>query len=112
MVSLRSFLLVFGSLLSAVLAAPTLESRQTLQTIPGKYIVTFKPGTDDAKIDEHTAWATNLHRRHLEGRSFIDGDLPAGIERYYKINRFAAYAGSFDDATIAAIRQHADVCSC
>ncbi|RAH47456.1 S8 family peptidase [Aspergillus brunneoviolaceus CBS 621.78] len=109
MVSLRSFLLVFGSLLSAVLAAPTLESRQTLQTIPGKYIVTFKPGTDDAKIDEHTAWATNLHRRHLEGRSFIDGDLPAGIERYYKINRFAAYAGSFDDATIAAIRQHADI---
>ncbi|PYI35452.1 subtilisin-related protease [Aspergillus indologenus CBS 114.80] len=109
MVSLRSFLLVFGSLLSAVLAAPTLESRQTLQTIPGKYIVTFKPGTDDAKIDEHTAWATNLHRRHLEGRSFIEGDLPAGIERYYKINRFAAYAGSFDDATIAAIRQHADV---
>ncbi|RAH86879.1 Allergen Asp f 13 [Aspergillus japonicus CBS 114.51] len=109
MVSLRSFLLVFGPLLSAVLAAPTLESRQTLQTIPGKYIVTFKPGTDDAKIDEHTAWATNLHRRHLEGRSFIEGDLPAGIERYYKINRFAAYAGSFDDATIAAIRQHADV---
>ncbi|PYH79294.1 Allergen Asp f 13 [Aspergillus uvarum CBS 121591] len=109
MVSLRSFLLVFGSLLSAVLAAPTLESRQTLQTIPGKYIVTFKPGTDDAKIDEHTAWATNLHRRHLEGRSFIEGDLPAGIERYYKINRFSAYAGSFDDATIAAIRQHADV---
>ncbi|PYI18642.1 Allergen Asp f 13 [Aspergillus violaceofuscus CBS 115571] len=109
MISLRSFLLVFGPLLSAVLAAPTLESRQTLQTIPGKYIVTFQPGTDDAKIDEHTAWATNLHRRHLEGRSFIEGDLPAGIERYYKINRFAAYAGSFDDATIAAIRQHADV---
>ncbi|OJJ94874.1 hypothetical protein ASPACDRAFT_48324 [Aspergillus aculeatus ATCC 16872] len=109
MVSLRSFLLVFGSLLSAVLAAPTLESRQTLQTIPGKYIVTFKPGTDDAKIEEHTAWATNLHRRHLEGRNVIEGDLPAGIERYYKINRFAAYAGSFDDATIAAIRQHADI---
>ncbi|RAL12443.1 S8 family peptidase [Aspergillus homomorphus CBS 101889] len=109
MASLRSVLLVFGSVLSAVLCAPWLESRQTLQTIPGKYIVTFKPGTDDAKIDEHTAWATNLHKRHLEDRSFTEQDLPVGIERHYKINRFAGYAGSFDDATIAAIRQHADV---
>ncbi|PYH45950.1 S8 family peptidase [Aspergillus saccharolyticus JOP 1030-1] len=109
MVLMRSVLLVLGSVLSAVLAVPTLDSRQTTHPIPGKYIVTFKLGTDDATINEHTAWATNLHKRHLEGRSLTEHDLPVGIERYYKINKFAAYAGSFDDATIAAIRQHVDV---
>lgn len=110
MASFKRALLLLGALLPAVFGVTGQEPRQTVQTIPGKYIVTFKQGLADAKIESHAAWATELHRRCLDGRSTADGDLPVGIERTYKINQFAGYAGSFDETTIEEIRRHADVC--
>nr|8U45_A Chain A, Alkaline protease 1 [Aspergillus fumigatus Af293] len=89
--------------------APVQETRRAAQKIPGKYIVTFKPGTDTATIESHTLWATDLHKRNLERRDTTSGEPPVGIEKSYKIKDFAAYAGSFDDATIEEIRKSADV---
>ncbi|PYI12478.1 protease [Aspergillus sclerotiicarbonarius CBS 121057] len=109
MASFKRALLLLGALLPAVFGVTGQEPRQAIQTIPGKYIVTFKPGLADARIESHSAWATELHRRSLAGRSTADNSLPVGIERTYKINQFAGYAGSFDEATIEEIRRHADV---
>ncbi|KAE8375161.1 Alkaline protease 1 [Aspergillus bertholletiae] len=108
MQSIKRTLLLLGAILPAVLGAPVQETRRASEKLPGKYIVTFKSGIDEAKIQEHTTWATNIHRRSLERRG-ASGDLPVGIERNYKINQFAAYAGSFDDATIEEIRKNEDV---
>ncbi|KAB8250858.1 subtilisin-like protein [Aspergillus flavus] len=109
MQSIKRTLLLLGAILPAVLGAPVQETRRAAEKLPGKYIVTFKPGIDEAKIQEHTTWATNIHQRSLERRGATGGDLPVGIERNYKINKFAAYAGSFDDATIEEIRKNEDV---
>lgn len=107
--SIKRTLLLLGALLPAVFGAPVQETRRSAEKIPGKYIVTFKPGTDTAKIESHTSWATNLHKRNLERRDETSGEVPAGIEKSYKIKDFAAYAGSFDDVTIEEIRKSADV---
>lgn len=109
MLSIKRTLLLLGAVLPAVFGAPVQETRRSSQKIPGKYIVTFKPGTDAAAIESHTLWATDLHKRNLERRDSTHGDTPAGIEKNYKIKDFAAYAGSFDDATIEEIRKSADV---
>ncbi|KAB8068163.1 Alkaline protease 1 [Aspergillus leporis] len=109
MQSIKRTLLLLGAVLPAILGAPVQETRRTAEKIPGKYIVTFKSGLEEAKIQEHTTWATSLHRRSMERRDASSGDLPAGIERNYKINKFAGYAGSFDDATIEEIRKNEDV---
>jgi oryzin len=111
MQSIKRTLLLLGAVLPAILGAPVQETRRTAEKIPGKYIVTFKSGLEEAKIQEHTTWATSLHRRSMERRDASSGDLPAGIERNYKINKFAGYAGSFDDATIEEIRKNEDVCA-
>ncbi|EAL89613.1 Basic amino-acid permease [Aspergillus fumigatus] len=109
MLSIKRTLLLLGAVLPAVFGAPVQETRRAAQKIPGKYIVTFKPGTDTATIESHTLWATDLHKRNLERRDTTSGEPPVGIEKSYKIKDFAAYAGSFDDATIEEIRKSADV---
>jgi oryzin len=109
MLSIKRTLLLLGAVLPAVFGAPVQETRRSAQKIPGKYIVTFKPGTDAATIESHTLWATDLHKRNLERRDATSGDAPVGIEKNYKIKDFAAYAGSFDTATIEEIRKSADV---
>ncbi|KAB8232312.1 subtilisin-like protein [Aspergillus alliaceus] len=109
MQSIKRALLLLGAVLPAVLGAPVQEARRDVDKLPGKYIVAFKSGLEEAKIQEHTTWATNLHQRSLERRDVAAGDPPAGIERKYKINKFAGYAGSFDDATIEEIRKNEDV---
>ncbi|PWY80585.1 subtilisin-like protein [Aspergillus heteromorphus CBS 117.55] len=102
-------LLLLAALLPAILGTPVQKSRQATDVIPGKYIVTFKPGVDEARIESHTEWATILHKRSLERRDTTDPSLPVGIERSYKINNFAGYAGSFDETTIEEIRKSQDV---
>ncbi|KAI9369175.1 peptidase S8/S53 domain-containing protein [Aspergillus egyptiacus] len=106
--SIKRTLLLLGTLLPAVFGAPV-EPRRTAEKVPGKYIVTFKPGIETEKIDAHTTWASNVHKRNLERRDLADRDAYAGIEKNFKINKFAAYAGSFDDATIEEIRNNEDV---
>jgi oryzin len=109
MQSIKRTLLLLGAVLPAVLAGPIFPHRRAPTTIPGKYIVTFKSDVDQAAIDKHTAWATDIHKRNLQRRDSSEEDLPIGIERNFKINKFAAYSGSFDEDTIAQIRQSDEV---
>lgn len=110
MPSFKQTLLLLGAMLPAVFGAPVENTPRASEKIAGKYIVTFKSGTDAAKIEQHTTWATNIHKRNLARRDAADdSDLPVGIEKNYKIKDFAAYFGSFDDSTIEEIRNSADV---
>ena len=110
MPSFKQTLLLLGAMLPAVFGAPVENTRRASEKIAGKYIVTFKNGIDTAKIEQHTTWATNIHKRNLARRDGSDdSDLPVGIEKKFKIKDFAAYFGSFDDSTIEEIRKSADV---
>ncbi|RDW65929.1 S8 family peptidase [Aspergillus mulundensis] len=106
--SFKRSILLLGALLPAVFGAP-LEPRRATETVPGKYIVTFKSGIQTEQIDAHTTWASNVHKRNLERRGLAERDQYSGIEKNYKINKFAGYSGSFDDATIEEIRNSAEV---
>lgn len=106
--SFKRSLLLLGALLPAVFGAPV-APRRAAEKVPGKYIVTFKSGLNVDQIDAHTTWASNVHKRNLERRGLAERDQYSGIEKNYKINKFAAYSGSFDDATIEEIRNSADV---
>ncbi len=99
MASLRRLALFFGALLPAVLAAP-LTGRNIGEAVPGKYIVTLK---DEASTTEHLNWISALHRRSLAKRD------TAGVEKTYNISSWSAYAGEFDDETIAEIKANPDV---
>ena len=82
-------------------AAPVTDKRAP-QVIPGKYIVTLKPGVPLSTVDAHLSWvrrrSVNLSRRES-----------SGVEKVYSIENFNAYAGSFDAATIEEIRNSEDV---
>ncbi|KAL3455365.1 alkaline protease 1 [Aspergillus heterothallicus] len=106
--SFKRSILLLGALLPAVFGAPV-EPRRGAEKVPGKYIVTFKSGLGTEQIDTHVSWASNVHKRNLERRDLADRDQYSGIEKNYKINKFAAYAGSFDEATIEEIRNSEDV---
>lgn len=108
---LKRTLLLAGALLPAVLGAPMHNAALEPEIIPGSYIVTFKQDVAAAKINAHTMWATDLHRRNKQLLALPNGDTNMGIQHNYQINGFAAYSGSFDDMTINAIRNHEDVCS-
>ncbi|KAL2819406.1 subtilisin-like protein [Aspergillus granulosus] len=106
--SFKRSLLFLATLLPVAFGAPV-QPRRGAENVPGKYIVTFKSGLGAEQIDTHVTWASNVHKRNLERRDLADRDLYSGIEKNYKINKFAAYAGSFDDATIEEIRNSEDV---
>ncbi|KAL4867023.1 hypothetical protein BDV12DRAFT_128073 [Aspergillus spectabilis] len=107
--SIKRSILLLGALLPAVFGAPIIEARRPAEKVPGKYIVTFKSGLEVDQIDAHTTWAANVHKRNLERRDLTERDQFSGIEKNFKINKWAAYSGSFDDATIEEIRNNADV---
>ncbi|KAF2021469.1 subtilisin-like protein [Aaosphaeria arxii CBS 175.79] len=100
MIHARRIALFLGALLPAVLAAPTPKSNDI---IPGKYIITLKPGADADAVETHLNWVTDVHKRSLTKRN------TAGIEQTYGISDWKAYAGEFDDATIAEIEANPDV---
>lgn len=83
-------------------ALPVLDKRAP-QVIPGKYIVTLKPGVSLAGVDGHLSWVRSVHRRSLFR---LD---TTGVDKVYSIDDFNAYAGSFDAATLAEIRNSEEV---
>lgn len=111
MQSFKRTILLLGALLPSVFGAPIVESRGQIESVPGKYIVTFKSGLQAEQIDAHTTWASKVHKRNLERRGLGERDQFSGIEKNFKINKFAAYSGSFDETTIEEIRKSQDVCS-
>ena len=100
MINVRNIALFLGALLPAALAAPVTSKRDV---IPGKYIVTLKEGVDPTSLESHLTWVNDVHKRSLGKRN------TAGIEKKYGINNWNAYAGEFDDATIAEIKANPDV---
>ncbi|KAF2753999.1 subtilisin-like protein [Pseudovirgaria hyperparasitica] len=86
-----------AALVAAAFAAPITKDA------PKKYIVTFKDGID---VAAHTNWVaqtfeSNLARRGLSKRDF------AGIEKVYRV--VPGYFGTFDEATLDAIKANPDV---
>lgn len=104
MINVRNLAVFLGALLPAVLAAPAPITKKD-DVIPGKFIVTLKPGVDAAAAEAHLNWATDVHKR-----SFAKRDT-AGIEKKFAIKDWKAYAGEFDEATIAEIKASPDVSS-
>lgn len=99
MVNFRRIAVAAAALLPLVSAAPYKRA----ETIKGKYIVTLKGGASTAEVESHLAWVQNTHKRSLTKRD------TAGVEQTYSIGDFAAYAGEFDDATLAEIKNNPEV---
>ncbi|KAF3041027.1 proteinase B [Didymella keratinophila] len=102
MINVRNIAVLLGALLPAVLAAPAPITKRD-DIIPGKYIVTLKPGVDAAAAESHLTWVNDVHKRSFAKRDTV------GIEKKYDIKDWKAYAGEFDEATIAEIKASADV---
>ncbi|KZM26903.1 Oryzin [Ascochyta rabiei] len=101
MINVRNLAVFLGALLPAVLAAPAPITKKD-DIIPGKYIVTLKPEVDAAAVESHLTWVNDVHKRSLKRGT-------AGIEKNYEIKDWKAYAGEFDEATIAEIKASPDV---
>lgn len=104
MINVRNLAVLLGALLPAVLGAPTSITKKD-DIIPGKFIVTLKPGVDAAAAEAHLNWASDVHKRSFAKRN------TAGIEKKFDIKNWKAYAGEFDEATIAEIKANPDVSS-
>ncbi|KAK0649633.1 subtilisin-related protease [Cercophora newfieldiana] len=102
MVGFRQLSLFAGIILSWATAAPVIDKRAA-RVLPGKYIVTLKPGVSVDTVGSHLNWARAVHARSLSRRD------TAGVEKVFAVQDFNAYAGSFDAATIAEIRDSEDV---
>lgn len=100
MTNFRNLALLFGALLPAALAAPTPAANQV---IPGKFIVTLKQGASADDVASHLNRVRDIHARSLSRRE------TTGVEKTYQIEDFNAYAGEFDDETIAAIKEDSSV---
>lgn len=103
MANLRRLALFIGALLPAVLAAPTEFAKR--QAAPNKWIVTLKSDATDSKINSHLEWVDDVHRRSLSKRDTV------GVKETYNISSWNAYAGEFDDETLAKIKASLEVCT-
>ncbi|KAK3995200.1 putative serine protease with a subtilisin domain [Cladorrhinum sp. PSN332] len=100
MVAFYRLTLLVG-LASTVSALPA--TKRDPEPIPGKYIVTLKPGVPISAVKTHLNWVRGMPARRLTRRD------ASGIEQIYNIKDFNGYAGSFDEATINQIRNSEDV---
>ncbi|CAM1500421.1 Fc.00g095830.m01.CDS01 [Cosmosporella sp. VM-42] len=101
MVSLK-FLLAF---LPLAFSLPT--KRDDSGIIPGKYIVTLKPGMVATILDAHLNWVREIHEaRSIEKRDALNiaQAIEKGIDKVWD-NSFKGYSGEFDKETITAIRK-------
>ncbi|CAN8103182.1 unnamed protein product [Discula destructiva] len=92
-----NYLFLFGGL-SAV-SARTLDTRQ--DALANRYIVSLKAGVDATAVESHLQWVRDVHRKRNLARRDI-----TGIDNRFNIGAFHAYAGSFDEQTIAEIKAH------
>ncbi|OTA99672.1 hypothetical protein M426DRAFT_324923 [Hypoxylon sp. CI-4A] len=93
------------------LAAPALATLADLldlqgtDVVPGKYIVSLKPGAD---ITTHLSWVHSIIHHHHHQQSVSRRDT-AGVEKKYGFGDFSGYAGAFDDETVTRILQNENV---
>lgn len=104
MITISRLALLLGAILPGALGAPVnTDITKLSDIIEGKYIVTLKKGVDTAAAESHLEWVADVHKRSLGKRDTV------GIERKYDIKSWKGYAGEFDEATIAQIRESPDV---
>lgn len=90
--------------------APTFSNASDI--VPGKYIVTFKPGVIATQFDLHMNWVRDIHARSVRKRAAgksINEAVKAGVDKVW-FDNFKGYSGEFDDETIATIAKSNTVC--
>lgn len=108
MPSIARLVLTLGAAVGA-LAAPTADlplvagNVPESRVVPGKWIVSLKPGLATQEVDSHLGLVDQLHKRSLNRRQ------SAGVERSFGIGGFHAYVGDFDDDLVAEIGAQAEV---
>lgn len=95
----------FKNLASALLAALPLGLAAPAPANNNGYIITLKKDIAATGVESHIEWVNHVHARSLGRR---DLNL-AGVEKTYNVGNFHGYAGAFDAATIAEIRNNPDV---
>ncbi|KAH8893890.1 subtilisin-like proteinase Mp1 [Thozetella sp. PMI_491] len=101
MVAIKQIALFLWGVLP-VYAAPVVDKRSG-QVIPGKYIITLKPGASVSQVENHLSWVADVHARSVSRRD------TTGVDKVYNINDFSAYSGSFDPATLSQIQNSNEV---
>jgi len=111
----RNLALFAAAILPLVAGAPTLSTRAQKaralqekmgQVVADNYIVVLKSDLTSEQVENHQAWASDLHAKRLARRD--DASL-AGITAKYSMSRLTGYAGSFDADTIETIKASDDV---
>lgn len=108
MVNFKNLAVAATALFGITLTAPVVQEGKTAskhgKVIEGSYIVTLKSGTQTSELESHLGWVNKVQKRSLGGRQF------KGVERTYAGKYdFSGYSGSFDEATIAEIRNSPEV---
>lgn len=93
----------------AAAAAPLFVSAAPLTTSQseGRYIVQLKPGTDAALLAAHHTRVRGIQARNLDRRQ--DEGATESVERKFDFGEFKGYCGSFDVATVEALRNLPEV---
>lgn len=96
---------VLSAIAGLAMAAPV--PQDAVAAPATKYIITLKPGIDPEVGIQHINWAGDLHRRGIyrrEENGTVEEDL-----KVFKVADFNAYAGSFDEETIAQLKASDEV---
>ncbi|KAF2184168.1 subtilase [Zopfia rhizophila CBS 207.26] len=103
MIGFKYIILSLGLFLPAFSLPVLEETRQDGETIPNQYIITLKKNLVATEVESHLSWVSDVHSRSLSRRDTV------GLERTFSIGDFNAYAGEFDDETIAQISKNKNV---
>lgn len=86
--------------------APSFSVSGAGQAIPDSYVVVLKDGISPEDFEAHQTWAQNMHKTRLGRR---DDENLNGIHQSFTLGNMCGYHGTFDEATLAQIRQSEEV---
>ena len=86
--------------------APSASVAGAGDTIPDSYVVVLKDGISHEKFEAHQRWAHNKHERRNRRRD--DASL-RGVHEAFKLGGLYGYHGTFDNDTLAEIRDSDEV---
>ncbi|KAF9091121.1 serine protease [Mortierella sp. GBA35] len=84
--------------------APVISSFNA-DVVPDSYIVVFKDGV---RAKDHSAWASDLHKRDLSANGIWD-NIASGVKHVYDMGSFQGFAGRFRPDVLDEIRKNPDV---
>ncbi|KAF9130839.1 serine protease [Mortierella sp. 14UC] len=84
--------------------APLISSSNA-DVVPDSYIIVFKDGV---RANDHSAWATSLHKRDLSANGIWD-NIASGVKHVYDMGSFQGLAGRFRPDVLDEIRKNPDV---